>query len=54
MWGTGVHWYVSEEFENLSRVHDAFPDKHLIVSKAALRQANGILESGMAETSLAT
>ncbi|MBN8203477.1 glycoside hydrolase family 30 protein [Bacillus sp. NTK034] len=33
VWGTGVHWYVSEEFENLSRVHDAFPDKHLIVTE---------------------
>ncbi|MCA1064171.1 glycoside hydrolase family 30 protein [Rossellomorea sp. AcN35-11] len=33
VWGTGLHWYVSEEFENLSKVHQAFPDKHLIFTE---------------------
>ncbi|AHC14191.1 glycoside hydrolase family 30 protein [Salinispira pacifica] len=33
VWGTGYHWYVSEEFSNLSRVHDAFPDKHLLFTE---------------------
>ena len=36
VWGTGVHWYVSEEFENLSKVHDAFPDKHLIFTEGCI------------------
>ncbi|WP_319003777.1 hypothetical protein [Cytobacillus firmus] len=36
VWRTGVHWYVSEEFENLSRVHDAFPDKHLIFTEGCI------------------
>ncbi|XXM73224.1 glycoside hydrolase family 30 protein [Lysinibacillus sphaericus] len=36
VWGTGSHWYVSEEFENLSKVHDAFPDKHLIFTEGCI------------------
>lgn len=36
VWGTGNHWYVSEEFENLSKVHDAFPDKHLIFTEGCV------------------
>ncbi|MFI8684354.1 glycoside hydrolase family 30 beta sandwich domain-containing protein [Rossellomorea sp. NPDC077527] len=36
VWGTGVHWYVSEEFENLSKVHDDFPDKHLIFTEGCI------------------
>jgi len=31
--GVGVHWYVSEEFEKLSQVHDAFPDKHILFTE---------------------
>lgn len=33
VWGVGHHWYVSEEFENLSRLHTAFPDTHLIFTE---------------------
>ncbi|ADU31747.1 glycoside hydrolase family 30 protein [Evansella cellulosilytica] len=36
VWGTGNHWYVSEEFENLSKVHDAFPDKHLLFTEGCI------------------
>lgn len=36
IWGTGVHWYVSEEFENLSVVHEEFPDKHLIFTEGCI------------------
>ena len=32
-WGVGHHWYVSEEFENLSKVHRMFPDTHLIFTE---------------------
>lgn len=32
-WGTAFHWYVSEDFENVGKVHDLFPDKHLIFSE---------------------
>lgn len=33
VWGTGLHWYVSEEFNNLSIVHNQFPDKHLLFTE---------------------
>jgi glucosylceramidase len=33
VWGVGHHWYGSEEFQNLSTVHDSFPDTHLIFTE---------------------
>ena len=36
VWGTGNHWYVSEDFENLSTVHEAFPDKHLLFTEGCI------------------
>ncbi|PYZ96398.1 glucosylceramidase [Alteribacter lacisalsi] len=36
VWGTGNHWYVSEEFENLSIVHEKFPDKHLLFTEGCI------------------
>ncbi|MFN7252660.1 MAG: glycoside hydrolase family 30 protein [Anaerobacillus sp.] len=36
VWGTGNHWYVSEDFENLSMVHEAFPDKHLLFTEGCI------------------
>jgi glucosylceramidase len=42
VWGVGVHWYVSEAFENLTTVHERFPDKHLIFTE-------GCVEGGVQE-----
>ncbi len=36
VWGTGIHWYVSEAFENLSKVHDLHPDKHLLFTEGCI------------------
>lgn len=36
VWGVGNHWYVSEEFENLSIVKNMFPDKHLIFTEGCV------------------
>ncbi len=36
VWGTGIHWYVSEAFENLSKVHEAFPDKHILFTEGCI------------------
>ncbi|ADU28971.1 glycoside hydrolase family 30 protein [Evansella cellulosilytica] len=36
IWGVGNHWYVSEEFENLSKVHEMFPNKHLIFTEGCI------------------
>ncbi|WP_028986219.1 glycoside hydrolase family 30 protein [Thermicanus aegyptius] len=33
VWGTGFHWYVSEEFENVGKVHELFPGKHLLFTE---------------------
>lgn len=33
LWGAGVHWYMSEDFENLDRLHREFPDKHLLFTE---------------------
>jgi len=34
--GTAIHWYVSEEFENVGKVHDLFPDKQIIFSEGCI------------------
>lgn len=36
VWGVGNHWYISEEFENLSMVHHLYPDKHLIFTEGCV------------------
>jgi glucosylceramidase len=36
VWGTGIHWYVSEAFENLSIVHDLHPDKHILFTEGCI------------------
>ncbi|WP_058300328.1 glycoside hydrolase family 30 protein [Gorillibacterium timonense] len=33
VWGTGFHWYVSEDFSAVGQVHDLFPDKHLLFTE---------------------
>jgi len=33
VWGVGFHWYVSEEFENVGRVHELYPDKNLLFTE---------------------
>ncbi|QAA30998.1 glycoside hydrolase family 30 protein [Clostridium manihotivorum] len=33
VYGVGDHWYVSEEFESLSKLHDKYPDKHILFTE---------------------
>ncbi|WP_108123992.1 glycoside hydrolase family 30 protein [Saccharospirillum mangrovi] len=33
VWGCGFHWYMSDSFDNVQAVHDAFPDKGLIFTE---------------------
>lgn len=40
VWGTGNHWYVSEAFENLSVLHQMFPDKHLLFTEGCVELTN--------------
>lgn len=34
--GTAIHWYVSEAFENVGKVHELFPDKQIIFSEGCI------------------
>ncbi|MCC5894508.1 MAG: glycoside hydrolase family 30 protein [Alkalibacterium sp.] len=36
VWGVGNHWYMSEDFEELSKVHDKYPEKHLIFTEGCI------------------
>jgi glucosylceramidase len=33
LWGLGVHWYVSDDFAAVGRVHEAYPDEHLLFTE---------------------
>jgi glucosylceramidase len=33
VWGVGFHWYMQDVFDNVKRVHEAFPDKNLIFTE---------------------
>jgi glucosylceramidase len=33
VWGTGFHWYGDEAFDQVQRVHDAWPDKQLLFTE---------------------
>lgn len=33
VYGTGFHWYVSEDFAQVGKVHELFPDKHLLFTE---------------------
>lgn len=30
VWGVGIHWYSGDNFENVAKVHNAWPDKHIL------------------------
>lgn len=36
VWGVGNHWYMSEEFEQLAKVKDKYPDKHMIFTEGCI------------------
>jgi glucosylceramidase len=33
VWGFGYHWYVEDAYENVRRVHEAFPGVHLMLTE---------------------
>ncbi len=33
VWGTAFHWYDNEQFENVGKLHDLFPEKHLLFTE---------------------
>jgi len=34
--GTAIHWYVSEDFANVGKVHELFPDKQIIFTEGCI------------------
>ena len=36
VWGTAFHWYVGDHFDNVRLVHEAWPDKNLLMTEACL------------------
>lgn len=44
VWGTGFHWYMADCFENVGRVHDAWPDKGLIFTEGCFENFNKDLQ----------
>jgi len=33
VWGTAFHWYVGDWFDNVQRLHDAYPEKQLLFTE---------------------
>jgi glucosylceramidase len=33
VWGTGFHWYVGNHFDNVQRLHETYPRKHLLFTE---------------------
>ena len=33
VWGTGFHWYMNDAFDNVKRVHEAYPNKNLLFTE---------------------
>ena len=33
VWGTAFHWYENEQFANVAKLHDLYPEKHLLFTE---------------------
>lgn len=42
LWGTALHWYVSNDFEASSRVHASYPDKPILFTEGCWEGGKGI------------
>ena len=52
VWGTAFHWYVGDHFDNVRLVHEAWPDKALLMTEACLGpfDAGHLLDWSLGET----
>jgi glucosylceramidase len=41
IWGMGLHWYVSDDYASSARVHEKFPDKHILFTEGCVEGAPG-------------
>ncbi len=50
VWGAGFHWYESpQRFDNVQRVHEAYPDKHLVFTEGCQEGGPHLSEWGLGE-----
>ncbi|RPJ40821.1 MAG: glucosylceramidase, partial [Chloroflexi bacterium] len=49
VWGTAFHWYVGDYFDNVQRVHDAYPDKALLFTEGCQEGGTHLGEWGLGE-----
>ncbi len=50
VWGAAFHWYETpQRFDNVQRVHDAYPDKHLIFTEGTQEGGPHLGEWGLGE-----
>ncbi len=49
VWGTAFHWYVGDFFENVQRVHDAYPNKHLVFTEGCQEMGPHLGDWSLAE-----
>lgn len=49
VWGVAFHWYVTDKFDNVQLVHDAFPDKKLLFTEGTQEGGPHLGEWSMAE-----
>lgn len=40
IWGVGYHWYCCDKSENLTMVHNAFPDMHILFTEGCVELVN--------------
>lgn len=52
VWGLGFHWYVNDDFEQVERLHNAYPDKNLLFTEGCLYpfKTEGISDWSAGET----
>ena len=46
VWGVGHHWYVSEDSQNLSVIHDLYPDTHILFTEGCVELTNPAFSFG--------
>jgi glucosylceramidase len=49
VWGTAFHWYVGDWFENVQRLHDAYPEKQVLFTEGCQEGGPHLGEWGLGE-----
>ncbi|HSL45355.1 MAG TPA: glycoside hydrolase family 30 protein [Anaerolineales bacterium] len=49
VWGTAFHWYVGDWFDNVQKLHDVYPEKHLLFTEGCQEGGPHLGEWGLGE-----